>query len=301
MHVSGASCGQTRVAAGRGGSAAWRCCRVQALIALRAAGQDAAADNLGDAMMDLTFSPLSAERWPALEDLFGRAGASNGCWCMYWRIGPCYRDRPREDNKRDLEQLARSGQPPGLLAFEGHIAVGWCELAPRADLDWLARGRHFRPVDDLPVWSVPCFYVRRTHRRQGVMEALIEAATGVAASVGAPALGVSFRPAWLPQVVARRQPDRPVMRKVLGRLAVHDRSQDGGRAAGRSNDGFAMTVNLLSTRRANFTNPRSPPTPSISPKTGISKITAQGSHHLRLPPPDTAALSRRPSQYIQIA
>ena len=97
--------------------------------------------------MDLTFSPLTAGQWPALEDLFGRAGASNGCWCMYWRIGPRYRDRPREDNKRDLEQLARSGQPPGLLAFDGGTPVGWCELAPRADLGWLARGRHFRPVD----------------------------------------------------------------------------------------------------------------------------------------------------------
>jgi hypothetical protein len=23
----------------------------------------------------------------ALEVLFGKGGASNGCWCMYWRIG----------------------------------------------------------------------------------------------------------------------------------------------------------------------------------------------------------------------
>ena len=55
-------------------------------------------------MMELTVRPLTAEQWPALEDLFGRAGASNGCWCMYWRIGPRYRDRPREDNKREYEQ-----------------------------------------------------------------------------------------------------------------------------------------------------------------------------------------------------
>jgi GNAT superfamily N-acetyltransferase len=154
--------------------------------------------------------------------------------CGYWRIGPRYRDRPREDNKSELEWLARSGKPPGLLAFEGAAAVGWCELAPRASLDWLARGRYFRPVDELPVWSVPCFYVRRTHRRRGVMGALIEAAVGVAVSAGAPALEAYPVDTAVPghtrnlflgvasafaqhgfQVVARRQPDRPVMRRVL--------------------------------------------------------------------------------------
>src|SRR2546430_17645691 len=114
--------------------------------------------------MDLTFRPLTAGQWPALEDLFGRAGASNGCWCMYWRIGPRYRDRPREDNKRDLEQLARSGQPPGLPAFDGRPPAGWGELPPRADLGWLAPGRHFPPVDDPPVRSGPSVYARRTPR-----------------------------------------------------------------------------------------------------------------------------------------
>ncbi len=29
--------------------------------------------------MDHTISPLTSEQWPALEDLFGQAGASNGC------------------------------------------------------------------------------------------------------------------------------------------------------------------------------------------------------------------------------
>jgi GNAT superfamily N-acetyltransferase len=186
--------------------------------------------------MDLTVSPLTAERWPALEDLFGRAGASNGCWCMYWRVGPRYRDRPREDNKHDLEQLARSAPPPGLLAFDGDVAVGWCEVAPRASLDWLAHNRYFRPVDDLPVWSVPCFYVRRTHRRQGVMGTLIDAAAGAAASAGAPALEAYPVDTAVPghtrnlflgvasvfaehgfEVVARPYPARPIMRKTLSR------------------------------------------------------------------------------------
>ncbi len=130
--------------------------------------------------MDLTISPLTSEQWPALEDLFGKAGASNGCWCMYWRVGPRYRDRP----------------------------------------------------------SIPCFYVRRTHRRQGIMGALIQAALPVAASAGAPAPGAypagTAAPAHTRNlfpgvastfarhgfgVAARRKPGRPVMRRGLSASA----------------------------------------------------------------------------------
>jgi GNAT superfamily N-acetyltransferase len=185
--------------------------------------------------MDLTIRPLTAALWPAVEDLFGKAGASNGCWCMYWRIGPRYKERPREDNKRDLERLAASGPPPGLLAFDGEVPAGWCELAPRTSLAWLAHARYLRPVDDLPVWSVPCFYVRRTHRGQGVLDALIEAALSAATSSGAPALEAYPVDTAVPghsrnlfpgvasafarrgfQVVARHKPDRPIMRKTSG-------------------------------------------------------------------------------------
>ncbi len=184
--------------------------------------------------MDLTISPLTAALWPALEDLFGKAGASNGCWCMYWRIGPRYQDRPREENKHDLQRLAASGQPPGLLAFDRDVPAGWCELARRTDLAWLAHARYLEPVDDLPVWSIPCFYVRRSHRGRGVMGALIEAAAGAVSAAGAPALEAYPVDTAVPghtrnlfpgvaslfaehgfRVVARRKPDRPVMRKEL--------------------------------------------------------------------------------------
>ncbi|HXS66941.1 MAG TPA: GNAT family N-acetyltransferase [Streptosporangiaceae bacterium] len=184
--------------------------------------------------MDLEIKPLDAELWPALEDLFGRSGASNGCWCMYWRIGPKYHDRPRERNKNELRALADGPQPPGLLAFDGPQAVGWCEVAPRTDLEWLAHARHLQPVDDLPVWSVPCFYTRRTHRGQGVVDALIPAAIDLAAAAGAPALeaypvdttvrghtgnlytGIASTFARHGfEVVARRKQDRPVMRRII--------------------------------------------------------------------------------------
>jgi GNAT superfamily N-acetyltransferase len=205
-----------------------------------------------DATMDYVISPLTSERWPALEDLFGRAGASNGCWCMYWRIGPRYHDRQRADNKHDRRELAASGRPPGLLAFDGDLAVGWCELAPRAELTWLTHARYLQPPDDLPVWSVPCFFVRRAYRRRGVMEALIHAAAEVAAAGGAPALEAYPVDTAVPghtgnlfpgvasafarhgfRVVLRRKPDRPVMRRQLRGeaskdaqpMAVHSREQ----------------------------------------------------------------------------
>ncbi len=186
--------------------------------------------------MDYLISPLTAECWPALEDLFGRAGAPNGCWCMYWRIGPRYHDRPRADNKRDLRRLAASGRPPGLLALDGELAVGWCELAPRAGLAWLTPARFPTLADDLPAWSIPCFFVRRAYRRRGVMAALIQAAVGVAAAAGAAALEAYPVDTTVPghagnlfpgvasafarhgvQVIARRKPDRPVMRRQLSR------------------------------------------------------------------------------------
>jgi hypothetical protein len=45
--------------------------------------------------MQLTVRPLTPDLWPALEGLFGKGGASNGCWCMYWRIGSEYHKRER--------------------------------------------------------------------------------------------------------------------------------------------------------------------------------------------------------------
>ena len=65
--------------------------------------------------MDLTVRPLTPELWPALESLFGPAGASNGCWCMYWRVGPAYHRRSREDNKAALRAITDQGPPPGCL------------------------------------------------------------------------------------------------------------------------------------------------------------------------------------------
>jgi GNAT superfamily N-acetyltransferase len=186
--------------------------------------------------MSLIIRPLTPDLWPALEDLFGNHGACNGCWCMYWRIGAAYNKRPRGKNKAAFRRLVKRGPPPGLLAFDGDLAVGWCQLTPRCELDWLNRARLLQPVDDLPVWSISCFYVRRGYRKQGVTSALIAAAIKAAKRAKAPALesypiettdsqsssnlytGIAstFTRAGF-KIAARRSPSRPIMRYAVKR------------------------------------------------------------------------------------
>ena len=188
--------------------------------------------------MKLTMRPVTPALWPALEYLFGRGGASNGCWCMYWRIGPEYRKRPRAKNRSALRRIVKQGPPPGLLAFDGEWPVGWCQLTPRQDLRWLNRKRTLEAIDDIPVWSISCFYVRRGYRRKGVMSALIREVLKTAKRANAPAVEAypidigrpgstfnvftgaasAFRRLGF-KTVARREPSRPVMRHDLRGIA----------------------------------------------------------------------------------
>lgn len=138
--------------------------------------------------MKLIIRPLTPDLFPALVELFGTQGPVSRCWCMYWRLGDVYRKRPPKKNKAEFEALVQHGPPPGLVAFEGELAVGWCQLTPRAALPWLDRAWRLKRVDDLPVWSLSCFYIRKGYRKKGVTTALIKAAITAAKEAGAPAL-----------------------------------------------------------------------------------------------------------------
>lgn len=66
--------------------------------------------------------------------------------------------------------------------------MGWCHIAPRADIPRLVKSELIRPVDAVAVWSIICVIVRTGHRRQGVTSHLIDGAVAYAASRGAPAV-----------------------------------------------------------------------------------------------------------------
>ncbi len=130
---------------------------------------------------------LTPERWPAFEKLFGANGACAGCWCMFWRLeeGERFDDVKGAEAKRRMKALVRKGAAQGLLAFAGDEPVGWLALGPRREFKKLDRAPSLKCDDADDVWSLPCFFVHKDWRGQGVATALLKAALPVLKARGA--------------------------------------------------------------------------------------------------------------------
>jgi GNAT superfamily N-acetyltransferase len=75
-----------------------------------------------------------------------------------------------------MRRIVQDGPAPGILAYDGALAVGWCAVRPREDYPRFETSRTLKPLDDKPVWSVTCFFVRKGYRRKGLTVKLLEAA-----------------------------------------------------------------------------------------------------------------------------
>lgn len=155
---------------------------------------------------------------------------------MWWRLKRSEWDAARGAGAKAMlkERVRRGAPPPGLLAYSAGECVGWCALAPRAEYPVLGRSRNLAPVDDAPVWSITCFFIKRGSRRKGVTAALVQGAIEAARAGGAPMLEAY---PWDPhgakssgtvftglastferlgfREVARRTPQRPILRLGL--------------------------------------------------------------------------------------
>jgi GNAT superfamily N-acetyltransferase len=124
---------------------------------------------------------------------------------MFWRLERSqFKAQKGVGNREALKELMAEAPAPGLLAYSEAEAIGWCGLGPRASLVALERSRILRRVDDRPVWSVVCFFIGRTHRRQGVARALLKGAISYARDQGAVALEGYPIDLDAPQLVGQR-------------------------------------------------------------------------------------------------
>lgn len=184
----------------------------------------------------LEFHPLTPERWSDFEKLFGPRGACGGCWCMWYRLKRSeYEKQKGEANKKAMKTLVDGAAVPGIMAYRDGQPVAWCAVAPREDFSALERSRILKPIDDKPVWSIVCFFVKKNHRRQGLNIALLKAAIVFAKQRGAKILeGYPVEPKKdsMPDVFAfyglasafkkagfneclRRSETRPIMRYTI--------------------------------------------------------------------------------------
>jgi GNAT superfamily N-acetyltransferase len=134
----------------------------------------------------MLFRPLTPDRWDDFEALFGARGAYAGCWCMWWRLKRREFEAQQGDgNRAAMKAIVAAGRIPGILGYDGERPVAWCSVAPRDEFPSLNRSPVLKAIDERPVWSIVCFFVARSHRRQGVIEKLIRAAVRHAGAGGA--------------------------------------------------------------------------------------------------------------------
>jgi GNAT superfamily N-acetyltransferase len=181
----------------------------------------------------ISVRPATRDRWKDLEVVFGMQGAYSGCWCMYWRVKRKEFDAMgAKGRKEGLKKLTRRKRPPGILFYNGPAPFAWCSLGPREDFPPLARSYITKPVDDAPVWSMVCFYVREEYQGRGLFRRLVSLAADYARSQGAAYLEAYPREKRYAGVeaymgiadaffelgfreIARRKSDRPVVRLAL--------------------------------------------------------------------------------------
>lgn len=128
--------------------------------------------------------PLTPNRFPDIEEIFGERGAARRCFCMHWR-------RPDDgfpdtrDNRDRFKDVTGKGPSPGLVGYLDDRPVGWVQVGPLDEFPTILRSRLFKPVDNTPTWSINCFVVRVGHRRQGIGIGLLTAAVEYAKHRGA--------------------------------------------------------------------------------------------------------------------
>ena len=105
---------------------------------------------------------------------------------MWWRVTRSHFGKQAgQGNKEALKATVDSGEVTGILAYAHGQPIAWCSVAPREAFSSLERSRTQKRVDDLPVWSIVCFYVAKPYRRKGLMVELLRAAIDYATQHGA--------------------------------------------------------------------------------------------------------------------
>lgn len=126
---------------------------------------------------ELSFEPLNQANWAQFVQLFGERGACGNCWCMYYRLTKAdfNEGKAENGNKEAMQGLVSNNRPTGILGFYEGQAIAWCAFAPREDFIKLEKSRVHKRIDNEPVWSIPCFFIDKKFRGQGISVEILKA------------------------------------------------------------------------------------------------------------------------------
>lgn len=110
-------------------------------------------------------------------------GVWGGCWCVAFHHPTGKTTGTAAGNRALKERLVMEGQTHNALVFDGDKAVGWCLFGHPAEIPG-RMSSYGRLGLDLPDWRIPCFFVDRDRRRDGVAKAALEGVLRIIASKG---------------------------------------------------------------------------------------------------------------------
>jgi GNAT superfamily N-acetyltransferase len=109
---------------------------------------------------------------------------------MYYRLSvSAFREGKADNGNRNaMKEIVWENKPAGILAIYEGEAIAWCAFAPREDFSRLGKSRVHKRIDDRKVWSIPCFFIDRNVRRNGVSVELLKGVIKYAKELGIEAI-----------------------------------------------------------------------------------------------------------------
>ena len=135
---------------------------------------------------EFTIKPLGPDTWEAFAQLVERHnGVWGGCWCTWFHPPRAEKGQGAEDNRALKKRLVSEGRAHAALAFDGDVAVAWCQYGAPEELPNIYHRKEYEAgLDRLPDYRLTCFFVDRRYRRTGAAAVALRGALGLIAQAG---------------------------------------------------------------------------------------------------------------------
>ncbi|HUK49731.1 MAG TPA: hypothetical protein VLV18_01750 [Terriglobales bacterium] len=135
-------------------------------------------------MTRLSVKELGPKTWPDFTKIVEKHnGVWGGCWCMAFHLKR-EEEKTASGHHRELKKtLVMAGRSHAALVYDGSEVIGWCQFGPPSELPARMRGYNKLGLN-LSDWRIPCFFVDRDRRKEGVAKAALRGALRVIATRG---------------------------------------------------------------------------------------------------------------------